>query len=259
MNRTTDCRKAWDSRALDYTEKILSPLYSGVKNPIYEFVKTLNANNYKRVADMGCGRGEFLTFLAQHFEEVWGIDWSDEMLRIASEKTQEYKNVFLRNLDIKDIECFSDYFDITFTINSILPNKPIEAKQMLQEIYSSLRKGGLFIAILPSFDTVLYQRQLTYDKYVEMGLYPEEAWQRTDDYFIRMKKLDIKNGMYADDGVHLQKFFTEYEIHYELNAIGFVNISSEKVLYPWNICQKYGYGYYPGKPEIWDWFVVTSK
>jgi SAM-dependent methyltransferase len=52
--------------------------------------------------------------------------------------------------------------DIAFSINSILPRNPNAIPIILDEIYKSLTPGGLFIAILPSFDTVLYLKELWY-------------------------------------------------------------------------------------------------
>jgi len=49
---------------------------------------------------------------------------------------------------------------------------------------------------------------------------------------IRGKKLNLKKGTYADDGIHDQKFFTEDEIHALLQVTGFKDIVTEKVLYP---------------------------
>lgn len=255
-----ECMERWDSRAFDYKSKVLSPLYPGVKNPVFKFVYGLNSKQYERVADLGCGRGEFLGFLSQHFKEVWGIDWSKNMLHIAKKINKERKNVHLKRLDIRNLGTFYGYFDAVFSINTIAPYDISVAEDMVKEIFKVLRANGLFIAIFPSFDTVLYQRELTYASYLEQGLSSEEAWQKTDDYFVRRNKMNLEKGTYVDmDGIHVQKFFTETEIHSLLQGSGFKDIVTEKVLYPWALSRKYGYGYFPDKPEIWDWFSVARK
>jgi len=259
MKKTTDYKKWWDSLAYNYEGKVLSPLYPGVKNSIYDFVANLSSEKFKRVADLGCGRGEFLVFLADHFEEVWGIDWSERMLSVAEKTLKAKTNVHLKKLDIRDLKTWYGYFDLVFAINTIAPDTPGAAKRILREIFSSLRAGGLFVAVFPSFDAVLYQRELTYKAHVEDELPPIEAWEKTDDYFVRRNKLDLEKGMYADDSVHLQKFFTEHEVYSLLTTTGFRNIVMKKVLYPWDLAQKYGYGYFPGRPEIWDWFVNARR
>ena len=252
-------REYWDSRAFDYKSKVLSPLYPGVKNPVWKFVDGLNSKQYERVADLGCGEGKFLGFLSRHFKEVWGIDWSKNMLHIAREKKKERKNVHLKRLDIRNLETFYGYFDAVFSINAIAPYDISVAEDMVKEIFKVLPAGGLFVATFPSFDTVLYQRELTYASYIEHGLSREEAWQKTDDYFVRRNKMNLEKGTYADDGVHEQKFFTENEIRSLLQSSGFKDIVTEKLLYPWEKSKRYGYGYFPDKPEIWDWFSVAYR
>lgn len=249
----------WDSLAFEYESKVLSSLYSGVKNPVFTFVDGLNCKDYERVADLGCGRGDFLGFLSQHFKEVWGIDWSKNMLNIAKKRNKERKNVHLKRLDIRNLGTFYRYFDAVFSLHTIAPYDISVAEDMVKEIFKVLRANGLFVATFPSFDTVLYQRELTYASYIEHGLSVEEAWQKTDNYFIRRNKMNLEKGTYAEDGIHVQKFFTENEIHSLLQDAGFEDIVTEKVLYPWELSREYGYGYFPDQPEIWDWFCVARK
>lgn len=249
----------WDSVASDYESKILSPLYPEVKNPIWDFVDQLSAKDYKKVLDLGCGRGDLLSFLSQRFEEVWGIDWSKNMLKIAENGNNSSKNVHLKRMNIRNLEIFYDYFDVIFSINTIAPYSATVAQEMLEEIFKALRVGGLLVAVFPAFDAVLYQRALTYAAYIEEGLTFSEAEQKTDDYFVRKNKLNLEKRTYADDGVHDQKMFTEDEIHSLLEEIGFKDIVTKKVLYPWELSRKHGYGYLPNKPEIWDWFSVAHK
>jgi SAM-dependent methyltransferase len=249
----------WDSIASEYEQKVLSPLYSGVKNPLFKFIEGLTPEDYERVVDLGCGRGEFLGFLSQHFEEVWGLDWSKNMLHIAKKTHKGNKNVHFKRLDIRNLETFYGYFDLAFSINTIAPYDTSVAEDMIKEIFKVLRADGFFAGIVPSFDTVLYQRELTYASCIQTGLSSEEAWQKTEDYFVKRNKMDLEKGMYAEDGVHVQKFFTENEIHFLLQDAGFKDIVTEKVLYPWELGRKYGYGYFPNKPEIWDWFCVARK
>jgi len=249
----------WDSVAWDYEWKILSSLYPEVRTPIWDFVNELSAKDYKKVLDSGCGRGDLLGFLSQRFEEVWGIDWSKNMLRIAESANSSSKNVHLKRMNIRNLEIFYDYFDVIFSINTIAPYNATVAQEMLEETFKALRVGGLLVAVFPAFDAVLYQRELTYAACIEEGLTSSEAERKTDDYFVRKNKLNLEKRTYADDGVHSQKMFTEDEIHSLLEEIGFKDIVTKKVLYSWERCREYGYGYFPDKPEIWDWFCVARK
>jgi len=249
----------WDSIAPEYKSKVLSPLAPGVKNPIHGFVNKLNPKHYKRVADLGCGPGDFLGFLSKRFQEVWGIDWSENMLRMAAKRYGRKKNIHLEKLNIRNLKKYYGYFDAAFSINTIPSYSDTLAEEMLAEIFRSLREGGVFAAVFPSLDAVLYQRELTYARYIEEGLTSSEAWQKTDDYFIRRNKLNLETGTYADDGIHEQKFLTESEIYPFLQRVGFKDIMIDRVLYPWDECEKHGYGCFPDKPEIWDCFSAARK
>ncbi len=251
--------KWWNSIAFEYESKELSPLSPKVKNPVFGFIEGLNSNDYQKVADLGCGTGVFLGFLSLHFKEVWGIDWSRNMLHIAKKKNRDLQNVHLKKLDIRNLRTFYGYFDAVFSINSIIASDISVDQEIVKEIHKVLRVNGLFVAIFPSFDAVMYQRRLTYTSHIKRGLNWEEALQKTDEQFVKRNKMNFTKGTYADDGIHEQKFFTENEIHSLLQNSGFRSIITEKVLYPWLLSKKHGYGYFPGEPEIWDWFCVARK
>lgn len=267
-NNLIDIEKGyWDSVAHDYYGQILSPLEPGVgiENPIYDFVRyQLKHEKYERVADFGCGTGNFLLFLAQYFKEVLGIDYSEKMLEIARMKCRDHPNIRLEQFDMRNLNPLYNMFDIVSTINAISVDDGTP-KIIFQEIYRSLRSHGLLIGIFPSFDTVVYLKNLTYEYFVfEKGMSEEEAEKEIYTIFIKHHKMDEERAMYADDGVHIQKFFYEKEIFSLLKKVGFKIIRTGKVLYPWELCIKHGYGdfppeFYQRKDKIWDLFIVAKK
>ena len=232
----------------------------GVENPLYEYVKTLGSEFHHWAVDVGCGIGNLLSFLAENFDKVLGIDWSENMLKVAKYKATPYKNVYLLQMDMINLSILKTKFDIAFSINSIsLPDDRIIEK-VIKEIRKSLRVGGLFIAIFPSFDTVLYQRELTIRDLMKKGYSKEAAAQKANDYFVGRNKLNEELKTYADDGTHIQRFFDPKDIDSFLEKkAGFSILEYQKVIYPWELCREYGYGYFPGEPQIWDWFVVARN
>ncbi|GIP35344.1 class I SAM-dependent methyltransferase [Paenibacillus sp. J2TS4] len=78
----------------------------------YDFVNTLlNDNSFfmsnlplqrRRALDIGCGSGILVDELSSHFDEVTGIDISDEMLEIAKEKRQRSNTSYL-NMDADNL------------------------------------------------------------------------------------------------------------------------------------------------------------
>lgn len=252
----------WDSIAESYHEKVISPLLPEVENPIWDYVDKLDKTLYQVVGDFGCGiggpNGRFLDFLCSQFLEVWGIDFSEKMLEIVRQRCQA-GNLKLAKLDLRNLQPVYDYFDVAFSINSVVPSGPEEVPMILMEIYKALHARGLLVAILPSFDTVVHLRDLTYQDYLKKGLSDREALRRIQVEFDRGKYMDVERGLYADDGKHIQKFFFEHEVNDFLGSAGFSITRMEKVRYPWEISQRYGYGYYPNEAEIYDWFVVAEK
>ena len=129
----------WDSIAAEYESKVLSHLDNGVKNPIFKFVERLNPKDYEKVVDLGCGIGKFLGFLSQRFKDVWGFDWSKEMLRIAEETNKRNENIHLKRADIRDLKTFYGYFDAAFMINTLTTYDVSVAEDMIKETFRILR------------------------------------------------------------------------------------------------------------------------
>ena len=252
-------KNIWDSIALNYENNVLSPLSAKVQNPLFGCLNSLERAKYKRVADFGCGPGALLSFLAMPFEEVVAIDSSPVMIEKAKESHKE-KNIQYALMDMCNLKAIRSSIDIGIAVNSMASSSIKENQNMVNEISRSLRPGGLFVAIFPSFDTVVYLRQLTSDSLLAAGQTKSET-----DYIIHKEfdikfKMDIEKGLYADDTIHVQKLYTPSEISALIGKSGLRNFSElEKVLYPWEITRRYQYGYFPGKPKIWDWFIVAIK
>ena len=274
-------RLRWSNVVEDYDEKILNPFLPGVSNPLFDYIeKNLNEEKYEVVADFGCGNGKLVKILAENkkFEKVYGIDYSDSMLKMAKKRC-DLPNVTYRKMDMTKLEeemekIEEDIYgkiDIAFSINSILPRSHKDTPIILHEIYNALKPGGLFIAILPSFDTVLYLKGLWYkDRIKRLEERYEhsirklgsnlEAFMDTRREFYKCRKLNKRKHLYADDGSNVQRFIHEKEIKPLLKKAGFEILKKEEVTYPWGLCNEYNYGnFHEEEKEIWDWFVVAKK
>jgi ubiquinone/menaquinone biosynthesis C-methylase UbiE len=278
MTITAD-RLRWDNASCDYDEKILSPFSKGVKNPLFKYIDKLDKDTV--VADFGCGTGRLVEILSKKkFKKVCGIDYSGNMLKMAIKRCASL-NVEYKNMNITNLSELYEKIDIAFAINSILPIDPNDTPKMIQEIYNALKPGGLFIAILPSFDTILYLKKLWLEDYFNKleskrkaklknnFPYPIANWLKKEKnkwkaelatYLeFRKRKLNMTKHLYVDDFVNVQRFIHENEIRPLLEKTGFKILYKDKVTYPWKLCKKYNYDYFPGNDEIWDWFVVAKK
>lgn len=119
-----------------YEEEILKPTL--------EDFMSLFSNNPK-ILDLGCGTGHESNRLHQLGATVVGIDFSDECIRIAKERTPQcrFEAVDFRNLD-KNL----GIFDGVFACASLIHINPKELSGVMKNIRSVLMDGGYFGVII---------------------------------------------------------------------------------------------------------------
>ncbi|HUV45611.1 MAG TPA: class I SAM-dependent methyltransferase [Dehalococcoidia bacterium] len=102
----------------------------------------------KRMLDLGCGVGRMTRAFAQlcDFDEVCGVDVSEEMIALAKEFNQDIFNIkFIKNNGL-DLRYFGDgYFDFVFSyiVFQHIPDKEIIFKY-IDEVARVLKYGGYF-------------------------------------------------------------------------------------------------------------------
>ena len=259
-----------------YDKIVLSPLHPELKLKLETLIKEAiekktNGGDNLRVIDLGCGNGNLIEVLVQlpNIKEIVGLDYSPNMIVQAEKKIKAIENntkkITFLNADMKDDIDITEQFDIAFSINSILPRNPRDLPKILSQISKLVKDKGLFISILPSFDTVLDLKQLDEERlrkqYIADGINnPHKKARRKISKLYKSRKLNIRQGTYADDGVNPQRFFKENEISSLFSKVALDTITLSKFFYPWEICKQYNWGYHPStKPAIYDWFFVAEK
>jgi len=229
---------------VDLFEKIiLSPLHPDLKDDLFTLIlgtfseifgaqkgtgQEENGNTIKNISivDLGCGKGELTRELIDrvsneekgyYISESYCIDYSPSMIQATKEKFENEPRVKIHNGDMRDLSAFSEKFDVAFSINSILPRNPDDMPTMLEQSALTLKNGGYFIAILPSFDTVIELKKLDQEKEKTRLLKSSssmtedeaetKAKEKIDQVYKDMRMLDEKKYLYADDGVNPQRFF----------------------------------------------------
>lgn len=152
----------------------------------------------------------------------------------------------------------SSTFDIALSISSILPSSMDNVDIIIAEIFRILKQDGLFIGVLPAFDTVIYLYFLQYEALRKNGVTHKKATEAIEE---EMKRHNFHPlGFYSNyPEFPSQKYFYPTEIQYLFSKTGFVKIYLEKLEYSWEYCRDHFYGYFPDAPKIWDWFVVAHK
>ncbi|MCR8842404.1 class I SAM-dependent methyltransferase [Paenibacillus sp. SC116] len=117
----------------------------------YDFVNTLLydysffMNNFPlqrgRALDVGCGSGILVDELSSHFDEVIGIDISDEMLKIAQVKRQRSNTTYI-NMDAEHL-AFDKKFD--FIVSRTTVHHLNDIPRVINHIKSLLNDGGKMV------------------------------------------------------------------------------------------------------------------
>jgi len=122
----------------------------------------------KRLLDVGCGTGEWTLQIAQEGFEVTGIDLSDSMLSIASNKAQSAgMPIEFYQQDMARMEGLHSFDIITIFCDSI---NYLESKEQVMStfhnLYHALNGGGLLLFDIHSVfkvDQLFINQTFTYD------------------------------------------------------------------------------------------------
>ena len=152
-------RSFWDGKARENATYYVSSYQSYDDQDLGEFWKWgeilaerfLKESNIpftgaENVLEIGCGVGRMTRYFARRFNEVHGIDVSEEMIKHASENLDESENVTLHVGNGCDLDCFGDdSFDFVFSYITFqhIPNVVITLNY-IREVGRVLRNGGHF-------------------------------------------------------------------------------------------------------------------
>jgi SAM-dependent methyltransferase len=105
------------------------------------------------VADLGCGDGRLVPFLADRYARVVAVDYAPASLAQARERHPN-ENVQYRRRDLRDLTPFRGAFDVAVAVQSIVGPRRADVDRILRQVWRSLRDGGLLLALFPAADRV---------------------------------------------------------------------------------------------------------
>ncbi len=107
-------------------------------------VKEIGPLNSLKVLEIGCGTGRVTEFMAQDFNEVYGIDISEGMIDQAKIRLKEKNNIQLIPTDGIHMPFSDNFFDFVFSfiVFQHMPSKKIIRKN-LEEVARVLVSDGL--------------------------------------------------------------------------------------------------------------------
>lgn len=111
----------------------------------HDFLLRHLPSNCRRVLEVGCGTGAFSRRLGRISEqEVLALDLSPEMIRIARERSRDFKNIEFSVADVVEQDFAPEEFDCIATI-ATLHHLPM--KFMLSKFKRALKPTGVLLVL----------------------------------------------------------------------------------------------------------------
>ncbi len=98
-----------------------------------------------RALEIGCGPGRLMFPMSRHFEEIHGVDISEEMVRLASENLRSVPHAHVRSTDGSTLAGFADdSFDFVYSyaVFQHIPSRDV-VLSYLREARRVLKAGGV--------------------------------------------------------------------------------------------------------------------
>ena len=145
--------KVWNRVAIKNKDKSLFEisgykLHKDVANDISDYIDTeLYPQGAEKLLEVGCGSGALLTYFENKCDNIYGIDFSKEMIKIAREKLPYAK---LNQTEANNLSIYQDgYFDKIFSYSVFQYFPSIEyGMQVVEEIVRISNPSWSIILIL---------------------------------------------------------------------------------------------------------------
>lgn len=240
----------WSRAAEVYEKEFIDPYLPGVRNPLRQVLAELPGTSSQTVADLGCGIGPLLPFLAERFQRVLAVDFAAGMLQRARAACVNQHNVEFLQRSFTDLQPLAGQVDVAVAVNSLVLPDVGELERSLAAIYAILKPGGHFLGIVPAIDGVHYFTMLLHDRARQIGM-PEAKARQNAAHHAEHAFYDFAFGDFHYQGLH-QHFWQPFEVRYRLRRAGFRNIRLAKVHLSW---EQFGCAAdLKDEAPPWDWF-----
>jgi SAM-dependent methyltransferase len=245
-----DQAKSWSRVAADYEREFIDPYRADVRSPLFAALRRRAERGGRVVADLGCGTGPLLPFLAEHFAEVYAVDFAREMLERARRRAAGHAGVTFLQRGLTDLSCLAARVDVAVAVNSLVLPDLRQLEEALRQARAVLRPGGCLLGIVPAMDAVHYYTMLLLNRALRTGM-PMAAARRNAAEHAEHALYDFAFGEFRYRGLE-QHFWQPFEVRYRLRRAGFRRIRVAKVLLSWE--QFSCGGDLAEHPPPWDWY-----
>src|SRR5262245_54754747 len=167
----------WSQAAAAYELEFIDPYRRTEGNPLLEALAAIPDARKKTVADLGCGLGPLLPYLAERFGTVLAVDFAPAMLARAKERCAGFSNIEFHERDLTDLASLKQRADVAVAVNSLIQPRIELIEQVLRQVRQVLVPGGIFLGIVPAMDSIHYQTMLLLDRARKTGMPEEQARQ----------------------------------------------------------------------------------
>lgn len=177
--------------------------------------------------DVGCGSGWASRLLAERARRgrVVGIDISDEMIRLASETSNEFPNLTFQVASAEDLPFENGEFTHAFSMESLYYYA--DMSRALGEIRRVLSPGGLFITVVD-----LYQENKASHQWIEKLQVPVHLLSIAEYHslFERSGFVEVQDQRILDPALIVDEYtgtsFRSHEDYLEYRAAGSLMLSA---------------------------------
>ena len=164
-------------------------------------LQDLNLQKGQKVLDLGCGNGRLYELLVPYGIEYYGVDLSDELVKIAKKNVPDGK---IMQGDITDLPYEDSEFDLIISVATLhhIPSKEKRLKTV-QEMHRVLKSGGEALTSVWYFwDQWKYVKQIIASFFAANGLDSGDfmmSWKtgkgelKTHRYFHAWRKTELRN------------------------------------------------------------------
>ncbi|MGV3467331.1 MAG: class I SAM-dependent DNA methyltransferase [Heyndrickxia sp.] len=183
----------------------------------------------KEILEIACGTGELSVRLANAGFEVTGVDLSEDMLTVASQKAiQNQVNISLFQQNMCELEGLSRFDIVTIFCDSLnYLRSPEEVQETFRRVYSHLQKDGLFLFDVHSIYKIenIFVNKTFADNDDNVSIIWncfEGEYPYSVEHDLSFFLLDEETEKYDRfDELHVQRTFTEEEYSQWLVSAGF--------------------------------------
>ncbi len=178
------------------------------------------------VLEMGCGTGNFTDLLCKEGYNVTAFDLSEDMLSVAYNKLDSYRNIQLIKQDMTDFRInkkFDTIISVCDSVNYITEYSDLE--KTFDNVYSHLESNGIFVFDINSYYKLkhIIGNNIFVEDYEEVFYVWENDFNEinnTCEFYITF--FVKEQGLYERfDELHVERAYTTLEINNALKKAGF--------------------------------------